>query len=858
MRKKRWIAAATGWIAAGMIAVLALPGQALSWGVMGPYKTHQHILGEAYRLLQADPAFDPLKFPSLEQVMAHEGVDPLQVKFTGEGTTGLDAALISGPGPDSAGNSPYSWHYYNPYTKEGRGPEAVQRFYRYLALGMLKPQSEALPKAAAWSAHFLADMYCPYHINGSYRETIVAIKARQLAENRGTAREGAVYLDEKIKGSSKLSYRAVTPVKSWSDNFRTEIDRFLATDNDWFDPWYYNGDYFEKLVSNTSSHILWEATVSPGAYSLQGYAPGWRNAGAAIEGAVDAQGRQAYNLAVKAAFTTREQIDALFDDPSPAVNEAIRSVYSLWRASFSAMRLELDVKQDGEFLVATGTVANRGGAPLQQVAARLSASHCDIVSARKTQDLGNLPSGAKRAAPAWRVRTGDKPCRLTMDAVCRSPVPDLQYASLEYVLTPKPLLKVVPDRIRLSRKDRQEFKAFVQGKETKDVTWSVREGPRGGSVTDAGVYTPGAGGGAFTVVATSRADSGLRGEAAVLVSEVSLDKTRLYSPPGRPVAFRLMVAAPPAKPQFAWNYGDGSPVLTNEARESTHVYAQKGTFRVSVKMIDGASGRTVDEAVGEVIVEESTPAAAGPAAQAFELVHQDSFAHPALPKGCRIRWNQGQKANDAVHESTRRANPEKYPDYYLFTFRMECPGTAVMETGSLTVPYRAKPLEYKVDAYYSGDGSPCVEVTLKYMPGHRQADLIKIVEDFNSGKKQYIEKYKSGEKGGSFSFPGWNAAGNLYEEPRGGFSFVGLGENGTVLSVRHFSPMVQFRPRDGSFFPNQQCMNQGRYCNNQERKTSDDYELSEKNKRIDRYQQELKKRALEFVSGMRVKGLAGP
>jgi len=324
------------------------------------------------------------------------------------------------------------------------------------------------------------------------------------------------------------------------------------------------------------------------------------------------------------------------------------------------------------------------------------------------------------------------------------------------------------------------------------------------------------------------------------------------------VAFRLMVAGPPEKPRFEWNFGDGSPVLTTAARESTHVYAKKGTFRVAVKMVDGASGKTVDEAAGEVIVEESGPAAGGPAPRAFELVRQDSFSHPALPAGCRIRWNQGQKANDAVHESTRLQNPEKDPDYYLFTFRMLCSGTTVLETGSLTVPHRAKPLEYKVDAYYSGDGSPCLEVTLKYMPGHRHADLIKMVDDFNSGKKQYIEKYKSGEKGGAFSFPGWNAAGNLYEEPRGGFSFEGLGENGTVLTVRHFSPMVQFRPRDGGFFPNQQCLSQGRYCNSQESKTSEDYERSEKNKRIARYQQELKKRALDFVSGMRVKGLTGP
>ena len=61
------------------------------------------------------------------------------------------------------------------------------------------------------------------------------------------------------KGSAKLSYAA--PFKSLSGNFSTEVTRHLTLSNeDWFDPWYYNGDR-ETLMSETSSNIAWETTV---------------------------------------------------------------------------------------------------------------------------------------------------------------------------------------------------------------------------------------------------------------------------------------------------------------------------------------------------------------------------------------------------------------------------------------------------------------------------------------------------------------------------------------------------------------------------------------------------------------------
>ncbi|MDD5170977.1 MAG: hypothetical protein PHN75_19325, partial [Syntrophales bacterium] len=65
-----------------IFGLLIMPTQALSYGVLAPAKTHQHILTEAYGLLTADPAFDPASFPKLEEILAHEGVNWANINYT--------------------------------------------------------------------------------------------------------------------------------------------------------------------------------------------------------------------------------------------------------------------------------------------------------------------------------------------------------------------------------------------------------------------------------------------------------------------------------------------------------------------------------------------------------------------------------------------------------------------------------------------------------------------------------------------------------------------------------------------------------------------------------------------------------
>lgn len=429
------------FIAAASFAAAVISADIFAWGVMPPAPTHQHILKEAYKLLKADPAYDQKKFPTLEAILSQEGVNWANVEFTGKGTTGFDVSKLEGPGPDSKGNSPFSWHYYNPKTGEGEGPSAVKRFFRYLAGGMLKGGEDALPKAAAWSAHFMADMHCPYHINGAVRSTAETILKEQAAKHKNTKFTGSVFLTSDVAGSDKLSY--LSPIKSLSHNFKTEMTRFLGTAEDWFDPWYYNGNT-ETMMSNMSSHIAWESTVKTSQYNLAGYAPGWSNGRPAFDKRVDVVSAQAAALAARSAKQVRSRLDYYFDNPDMAVNMAVRNVYTMWRASLSAIAPKIETKLKDGLLSVTGIVANEGSAALTGAKARLTAEGCAVVQGDAVQKLDVIKPGDKSAKPSWSVKLSTDTCKLKLEAAGSYGAPDLQYASASAEVKPEKTEEVKP------------------------------------------------------------------------------------------------------------------------------------------------------------------------------------------------------------------------------------------------------------------------------------------------------------------------------------------------------------------------------------------------------------------------------
>jgi hypothetical protein len=419
------------------LLIIFLPKEIHAWGSLAPAKTHQYICQEAYKKLSADPAFDPQKFPSLEDILNNEGVTWVRYQWTGAGYIGLgvDYDVLSGNGPDSKGSSKFSEHYYNPKISsdnKGGGPAAVAKYFKYLAEGGTTGKKEPLPKAAAWGAHFLADMFCPYHINGTDRATIQAIYDEQNAKH-----QGSIYLEDNVKGSVKLGY--LQPVKFVSNNFNTEVTRFLTKSNeDWFDPWYYNGDT-EYAMSETSSHIAWETTINPAGEAPAGYSTDWKNAAPAknFTAPWNAQAEQAKLLAIASAVETSKNIDDYFDKPAPAVNKSIQSVATLWRASITAINPSIETTQPAEYILVKGKIANKGDVNLTDAEIKLTVSGCTLASWNDSQKLGTIPAGGNKMTDEIKVKPGNLPCHLKLQVIAASTKPDLQYAEAETTISPK-------------------------------------------------------------------------------------------------------------------------------------------------------------------------------------------------------------------------------------------------------------------------------------------------------------------------------------------------------------------------------------------------------------------------------------
>ncbi len=440
------------------ILLTVMPSTALPWGSVAPAQTHQHILHEAYRLLRADPAYNPDRFPTLAEVAVHEGVE-------------WTAIGLVGNSPDAAGKTRYSEHYYNPTTGRGDGPASAAKYYGYLARATLQiqKQKEATAKSAAWGAHFLADMCVPYHVVGMPRAEAIRTLNTQLRKH-----PDAVFLGLNILGTGKLVFKTVSPLQAGQMNFLQSYTRFRdqtdPVEVDWYDPWYYNGITDLGMVK-TSSHIAWEATPKHEQTTVNNTAPSFKNAGPTFKDPWIAQSLQVQNLAKDSAKATRAQLEHLFDKPEAGIDRAIQAVYTAWRASFSGMRPSLSYTQNpnGSFrVVARVRNAARGG--VAGINARLTVSGGTSKEATLAGKATAIGSSLEKEIKAWDVQAAraGSAVALKLEVIGTYKEPDLQYAVVEHIIElDEPdaytLVKLSPDIKDGAPNTPVEFKATVTG-----------------------------------------------------------------------------------------------------------------------------------------------------------------------------------------------------------------------------------------------------------------------------------------------------------------------------------------------------------------------------------------------------------
>jgi len=439
MKYKHLCAVLAIFLCIAFLIIGALPKKASSWGAISSIvPTHQIINERAYALLQSDPAFDPTKFPPLADIQANEGVSPL----TAQG-------LLKGKGPDIEGASKYADHYYNPRTGKGGGPDSVMTEYVHLVDAMAAGERTDAAHAASWLAHFTADMTVPYHVQGTTRAEI-----EQIYKSYGGANAHAIPLPISITGPLNLSNNLIV-----TNDFKSSVEGFFrdtashADSDDWFDPWYWNG-WTSTLLD--SSHVVWEGMAGGTEnfpLEVSGYNLLWSNTGLDFSQRWLGQSTQAKKFAQDLAKWTQLMMDNPqrqdLSSPTAYLETAIQSVYTIWRASMSALQARIDVKvpdpaQPRKFNVC-GMVSNLALQEAYGLQVKLTLKGGTIVGGG-TVDVQSLESiaGKSRSSVCWDVETsGSGACTATVEVIGSIYMtPDLGYTKTETTFGGK--MQVIP------------------------------------------------------------------------------------------------------------------------------------------------------------------------------------------------------------------------------------------------------------------------------------------------------------------------------------------------------------------------------------------------------------------------------
>lgn len=142
-------------------------------------------------------------------------------------------------------------------------------------------------------------------------------------------------------------------------------------------------------------------------------------------------------------------------------------------------------------------------------------------------------------------------------------------------------VSIEPNEITVGQGDAFSFKVFVTGTNNTTVTWSVQEGPAGGSVTSSGVYTAANTAGVFHVVATSQADPTKSSTATVTVPAVSvfISPTEANVIPGATFQFTAQVTGT-VNTAVSWSLQEGNAGGTVTSTGTYTAPASLGTFHL--------------------------------------------------------------------------------------------------------------------------------------------------------------------------------------------------------------------------------------------------------------------------------------
>jgi hypothetical protein len=418
-----------------LLAVL-FPTQALGWSAVNGNRTHKEIDDRAYTIIKGDKAFAAVKFPQLPSIEDNDYVNPSDQK---------------GPGPDVAGASNCSEHYFNvrlltPIAQTemgsrasngGNGPSAVEDQYTILANALLAGNSSDSAHAASWLAHYAADLNTPYHTQGTTRADM-----EQRLINAGGANAKSLPLPSYITGpvnNFSQMYPQVHP-----NDYLTEYKAFLnatkgiTATEDWFDPWYWDGGIVSPKI--LSSHVTFEGMTWFFPNNVAGYSPLWSNANASFDYPVESQAAQASAFALATAKQTQMMADSLvmnFHEKLTPVGSflenSIRSAATVWRASYSALipsvTISIPDKTQPKKLKVEGSVTNLASEEADNVQFKITVSGGTLKSGEVSPSVDTVFGDNGKKMYTWNVEAAALGyCTIKLEVIGRYyKTPDLQY-----------------------------------------------------------------------------------------------------------------------------------------------------------------------------------------------------------------------------------------------------------------------------------------------------------------------------------------------------------------------------------------------------------------------------------------------
>jgi hypothetical protein len=256
-----------------VILLLLLPSYTgYSWSsteIMGKFTTHQFLTRTAYSFLQKHPMLvnKLIDFPTLEEIELFSGV---RAEIASAGMK------VTGNGPDNTANSSYADHYFNPSLAgggAGNGLKKVGEYYRLLRESLrTKPRAVNASMYAAYLAHYVQDMSCPFHVLGTPDNKLKYTEA-------ATGPYSVVYTTgvwEPKSGMNQAEYctRLIPDLEGTTLTFKhcseesfwiSMVERFQYDNQpgaNWFEPNYYDGPVCPSLYTYLSTHFIYEAFVA--------------------------------------------------------------------------------------------------------------------------------------------------------------------------------------------------------------------------------------------------------------------------------------------------------------------------------------------------------------------------------------------------------------------------------------------------------------------------------------------------------------------------------------------------------------------------------------------------------------------